>query len=71
MKSTVGNEFSKLTALLNDEEIKASIAATNDALQSSAATDSLSDSTELVIYRHDCHKYYKYHIDSQKRYSIW
>lgn len=70
MKSTVGNEFSKLIALLNDEEIKTSIAAINDALQSSAATDSLSDSTELVTYRHDCHKYYKYHKDSQKRYSM-
>ncbi len=70
MKSTVNNEYNKLIALLNDEGIKASIAAINDALQSSTATDSLSDSTELVIYRHDCHKYYKYHRDSPRRYSM-
>lgn len=70
MNQTVGNEFSKLIALLNDEEIKASIAAINDALKSSAGADSLLDSTELVIYRHDCHKYYKYHRDSPKRYSM-
>lgn len=70
MTPTVNNEFSKLIALLNDEEIRASITALNDALQSSAATDSSSDSTELVIYRHDCHKYYKYHRDSSKRYSM-
>ena len=70
MNPTVGNECSKLIALLNDEEIRASITALNDALQSNAATGSLSDSTELVIYRHDCHKYYKYHRDSPKRYSM-
>ena len=70
MTPTVNNEFSRLIALLNDEEIKASIAALNDALKSSAGAESLSDSTELVIYRHDCHKYYKYHRDSPKRYSM-
>lgn len=70
MTPTVNNEFSKLIALLNDEEIRASITALNDALQSNAATGSLSDSTELVIYRHDCHKYYKYHRGSPKRYSM-
>lgn len=70
MNPTVGNECSKLIALLNDEDIKTSIAAINDALKSRAGTDSLSDSTELVIYRHDCHKYYKYHRDSPKRYSM-
>lgn len=70
MTPTVNNECGRLIALLSDEEIKASIAALNDALQSSAATGSLSDSTELVIYRHDCHKYYKYHRDSPKRYSM-
>lgn len=70
MNPTVGNECSKLIALLNDEDIKTSIAAINDALKSCAGTGSLSDSTELVIYRHDCHKYYKYHRDSPKRYSM-
>ena len=70
MYQTVGNEFSKLIALLNDEEIKASIAALNDALKSSAATDSLSPPSEVVTYRHDCHKYYKYHRDSPRRYSM-
>ena len=70
MNPTVGNECSKLIALLNDEDIKTSIAAINDALKSNAATGSLSDSTELVIYRHDCHKYYKYHRGSPKRYSM-
>lgn len=70
MTPTVNNEFSKLIALLNDEEIKASIAALNDALKSSAGADSLSPPSEVVTYRHDCHKYYKYHRDSPKRYSI-
>ena len=70
MTPTVNNEFSKLIALLNDEEIKASIAAINDALKSCAATDSLSPHSEVVPYRHDCHKYYKYHRDSPKRYSM-
>ena len=41
MTPTVNNEFSKLIALLNDEEIRASITALNDALQSSAGADSL------------------------------
>ena len=70
MTPTVNNEFSELIALLNDEEIKASIAALNDALKSSAGADSLSPPSEVVTYRHDCHKYYKYHRDSPKRYSI-
>lgn len=70
MNPTVSDAYSKLIALLNDEDIKTSIAAINDALKSNAATGSLSDSTELVIYRHDCHKYYKYHRDSPKRYSM-
>ena len=70
MTPTVNNEYSKLIALLNNEEIKASIAAINDALKSSAATDALSPPSEVVIYRHDCHKYYKYHRDSPKRYSM-
>lgn len=70
MTSTVNNEFSKLIALLNDEGIKASIAALNDALKSSAGADSLSPPSEVVTYRHDCHKYYKYHRDSPKRYSM-
>lgn len=70
MNPTVGNECSKLIALLNDEDIKTSIAALNDALKSSAATDSLSPPSEVVTYRHDCHKYYKYHRDSPKRYSM-
>ena len=70
MTPTVNNEYSKLIALLNNEEIRASITALNDALQSSAATDSLSPPSEVVTYRHDCHKYYKYHRDSPKRYSM-
>ena len=70
MNPTVGNECSKLIALLNDEGIKASIAALNDALKSSAGADSLSPPSEVVTYRHDCHKYYKYHRDSPKRYSM-
>lgn len=70
MTPTVNNEFSKLIALLNDEGIKASIAALNDALKSSAGADSLSPPSEVVTYRHDCHKYYKYHRDSPKRYSM-
>lgn len=70
MNPTVGNERSKLIALLNDEDIKTSIAAINDALKSSAATDSLSPPSEVVTYRHDCHKYYKYHRGSPKRYSM-
>lgn len=70
MNPTVGNECSKLIALLNDEDIKTSIAALNDALKSSAATDSLSPPSEVVTYRHDCHKYYKYHRDSPRRYSM-
>ena len=70
MTPTVNNEFSKLIALLNDEDIKTSIAAINDALKSRAATDSLSPPSEVVTYRHDCHKYYKYHRDSPKRYSM-
>ena len=70
MNPTVGNAYSKLITMLNDEDIKASIAAINGALKSCAGTDSLSDSTGLVIYRHDCHKYYKYHRDSPKRYSM-
>lgn len=70
MNPTVGNECSKLIALLNDEDIKTSIAAINDALKSSAGADSLSPPSEVVTYRHDCHKYYKYHRDSPKRYSM-
>lgn len=70
MTPTVNNECSKLIALLNDEGIKASIAALNDALKSSAGADSLSPPSEVVTYRHDCHKYYKYHRDSPKRYSM-
>lgn len=70
MNQTVRNELSKLIALLNDEGIKASIAALSDALKSSAGADSLSPPSEVVIYRHDCHKYYIYHRYSQKRYSL-
>ena len=70
MNQTVCNELSKLIALLNDEGIKASIAALNDALKSSAGADSLSPPSEAAAYRHDCHKYYKYHRDSPKRYSM-
>ena len=70
MTPTVNNEYSKLIALLNNEGIKASIAALNDALKSSAGADSLSPHSEVVTYRHDCHKYYKYHRDSPKRYSM-
>ena len=70
MNQTVCNELSKLIALLNDEGIKASIAALNDALKSSAGADSLSPPSEVVTYRHDCHKYYKYHRDSPTRYSM-
>lgn len=66
MTPTVNNECGRLIALLNDEEIKASIAAINDALKSRAASDSF----ELALYRHDCHKYYKYHRGSPKRYSM-
>lgn len=70
MNLTVSDAYSKLIALLNDEGIKASIAALNDALKSSAGADSLSPPSEVVTYRHDCHKYYKYHRDSPKRYSM-
>ena len=66
MNPTICDAYSKLIALLNDEEIKASIAAINDALKSRVA----SDSSELALYRHDCHKYYKYHRDSPRRYSM-
>ena len=65
MNQTVNNECSRIIAMIN-EDIKTSIAMLNDALKSRAA----SDSSELALYRHDCHKYYKYHRDSPKRYSM-
>ena len=62
MNQTVNNECSRIIAMIN-EDIKTSIAMLNDALKSRAA----SDSSELALYRHDCHKYYR---DSPKRYSM-
>ena len=66
MEPIVNAECSKLIALLHDEEVKAQIAMLYDALKSRATPNSWN----LVAYRHDCHKYYKYHRDSPKRYSM-
>lgn len=66
MEPIVDAECSKLIAMLHDEEVKAQIAMLYDALQSRAAPNSWN----LVAYKHDCHKYYKYHRDSPKRYSM-
>ena len=66
MEPIVNAECSKLITMLHDEEVKAQIAVLYDALKSRAAPNSWN----LVAYRHDCHKYYKYHRDSPKRYSM-
>ena len=66
MEPIVNAECSKLIAMLHDEEVKAQIAMLYDALKSRAAPNSWN----LVAYKHDCHKYYKYHRDSPKRYSM-
>lgn len=66
MNQTINNECSRIIAMLNDDDIKTSIAMLNDALKFRVA----SGSSKLALYRHDCHKYYKYHRGSPKRYSM-
>lgn len=62
----ITEKLKELAAMLSDDAVKTSADVLQDELQSRAAVSI----SELVAYKHDCHKYYKYHRDSPKRYSM-
>ena len=62
----ITEKLKELAAMLSDDAVKTSADVLQDELQSRAAVST----SELVAYKHDCHKYYKYHRDSPKRYSM-
>ena len=62
----ITEKLKELAAMLSDDAVKTSADVLQDELPSRAAVST----SELVAYKHDCHKYYKYHRDSPKRYSM-
>ena len=54
----ITEKLKELAAMLSDDAIKTSADVLQDELQSRAAVST----SELVAYKHDCHKQYKYHL---------
>lgn len=62
----ITDKLKELAAMLSDDAVKTSADVLQDELQSRGAVRT----SELVAYKHDCHKQYKYHFDSPCRWSM-